>query len=45
MPTANQRNVALELVKKLPVDLKGQISRSTEMVAGISKINSLLLMR
>ena len=38
--TFNQKNVAFELVKKLPADLIGQTSRNILIINGIIKINS-----
>ena len=43
MPIISQKKVALLLVKKLPEDFKGQISKIIEIIIGANKINSVLL--
>jgi len=40
IPALNQKNVALEVVKKLPEDRIGQISINNTKIIGISKIIS-----
>jgi hypothetical protein len=36
----NQKNVAPQVVKKLPVDFNGQISRKNKIITGNNKIIS-----
>ena len=37
IPTLNQKNVAFQVVKKLPVERSGQISRAITNMIGIKK--------
>jgi len=39
-PTLIQKNVAPQVVKKLPVDFKGQISRKNRIMTGAKKFIS-----